>query len=498
MAEMIGEYLIRRLGEEGAGHVFGVPGDYVLTFFSQMEKSPLQVVNTCDEQGAGFAADAYARLKGIGVACITYNVGGLKIANAVGQAFAERSPVIVVSGAPGTRERVHNTLLHHKVRDFDTQTRVFEQLTVGCAVLDDPETAAGEIDRVLALAKRHSRPVYIEIPRDMAAAEIMPRKPRPLPRNEHPEALPSRSPSVERIAAAKQPVILAGRAPLAVSRRFADPSTNRVSRSRPRSENRCSPIRPCLHRPLRRRDGSRAVRAYVEGDCIVLRHGDRPPRHLHGAHRLTLPSTPPATGSLSGCTRRCPHEDFVRGRGATAQACVPALRDPGTGVFAPSDRPITVDALFRQINAFLADDMVVIADPGDALFGASDLYIHDSAHFLSSAYYASLGFAVPAAGGVQAAAPKLRPLVLVGDGAFQMTGMELSTAVRFRQNPIVIVFDNDGYGNRATDAGRSLQRRAALVIRASEVLARTGLPVTTEMECGRRARVAGAIPHRCR
>ena len=71
MTESIGAYLIRRLGEEGVGHVFGVPGDYVLTFFSQMEKSALKVVNTCDEQGAGFAADAYARLGGIGAACIT-------------------------------------------------------------------------------------------------------------------------------------------------------------------------------------------------------------------------------------------------------------------------------------------------------------------------------------------------------------------------------------------------------------------------------------------
>jgi indolepyruvate decarboxylase len=107
---------------------------------------------------------------------------------------------------------------------------------------------------------------------------------------------------------------------------------------------------------------------------------------------------------------------------------------------------MTVEALFRQINAFLEDDMIVIADPGDALFGAADLYIHDGARFLSPAYYASLGFAVPAALGVQAAEPKLRPLVLVGDGAFQMSGMELGSIARYRQNPIVIVFDNDGYG----------------------------------------------------
>lgn len=107
---------------------------------------------------------------------------------------------------------------------------------------------------------------------------------------------------------------------------------------------------------------------------------------------------------------------------------------------------MTVEALFRQINAFVEDDMIVIADPGDALFGASDLFIKDGAHFLAPAYYCSLGFAVPAALGVKAAAPKLRPLVLVGDGAFQMTGMEIATAARYGMNPIIIVLDNDGYG----------------------------------------------------
>jgi indolepyruvate decarboxylase len=107
---------------------------------------------------------------------------------------------------------------------------------------------------------------------------------------------------------------------------------------------------------------------------------------------------------------------------------------------------MTVAALFHQINACLEDDMVVIADPGDALFGAQELYIHDGTHFLAPAYYCSLGFAVPAAIGVQAAAPQTRSLVLVGDGAFQMTGMELATVARYGMNPIVIVFDNDGYG----------------------------------------------------
>ncbi len=148
--------------------------------------------------------------------------------------------------------------------------------------------------------------------------------------------------------------------------------------------------------------------------------------------------------------RRRAHGRFHRGpcglslaRGAISiRSSIPEHPGP----FTASDMPMTVEALFHQINAFLDRDMIVIADPGDALFGAEDLYISDGAQFLGPAYYASLGFAVPAVLGVKTAAPHLRPLVLVGDGAFQMTGMELSTIARFGMNPIVIVFDNDGYG----------------------------------------------------
>jgi indolepyruvate decarboxylase len=105
-----------------------------------------------------------------------------------------------------------------------------------------------------------------------------------------------------------------------------------------------------------------------------------------------------------------------------------------------------VETLFAQINAFLEEDDVVIADPGDALFGAADLHIEHGVRFLGPAYYCSLGFAVPAVLGVSSALPGLRPIVLVGDGAFQMSGMELGTIARYRMNPIIIVLDNAGYG----------------------------------------------------
>jgi indolepyruvate decarboxylase len=113
-------------------------------------------------------------------------------------------------------------------------------------------------------------------------------------------------------------------------------------------------------------------------------------------------------------------------------------------VGAPED-PITVAALFHRLASFITDDMIVLADPGDALFAAIDLPAREARDFLAPAFYASLGFAVPGAIGAQMALPDQRPLVLVGDGAFQMTGMELSTCARYGLDPIVIVLNNAGY-----------------------------------------------------
>src|SRR5260221_8447268 len=170
----IGDYLIQRLYEHGVRHVFGIPGDYVLGFYEMLQQSKLRIINTCDEQGAGFAADAYARVRGLGAVCITYCVGGLKVANTTAEAFAEKSPVVVISGAPGIKEREKNPLLHHKVREFDTQKKVFEQLTIASTVLSDSQTAFQEIDRVLHTALRFKRPVYIELPRDMISVPGLP------------------------------------------------------------------------------------------------------------------------------------------------------------------------------------------------------------------------------------------------------------------------------------------------------------------------------------
>ncbi|MGD1838855.1 MAG: thiamine pyrophosphate-binding protein, partial [Nitrososphaeraceae archaeon] len=167
--QTISDYLIHRIQSYGIDHVFGVPGDYILDFFSKLVHTKgIDVINTCDEQGAAFAADAYARIRGLGVVCVTYSVGGLKIVNAIAQAFSEKSPLIVISGSPGINARHNGKFLpHHKVQNFDTQQKIFEYLTIDSALIHDPFTAAKDIDRVLSSAFTYKLPVYLELPQDV-------------------------------------------------------------------------------------------------------------------------------------------------------------------------------------------------------------------------------------------------------------------------------------------------------------------------------------------
>lgn len=457
----IGEYLIHRLYQLGLRHAFGVPGDYVLGFFKQLEDSRIKIINTCDEQGAGFAANAYARVNGLGAVCLTYGVGGLKVVNTTAQAYAEESPVIVISGAPGIKEKAGNPLLHHKVKYFDSQLKIFEQLTVAQAVLDNPATACGEINRVLGAAICYRRPVYIELPRDMVTVKIIPQEeslqPPEVDKGPFREALVE---AEEMINGSRQPVIIAGVELLRYGmhqflRKFVE-KTNIPVTSTFLGKSVIGERHPQYIGLYEGGLSKEEIRQYVESsDCILLlgvlltdidlgiftAHIDQG-KSIHTTSEMTSIRyhTYPGVylnGFLLGLLKA-----NINRREISVIPHVPALSP-----FLPAPNTlITVDRLFQRMETFIDDSTFVIADTGDALFAAADMSIPRAAEFMSSAYYASLGFAVPAGIGVQLALPTMRPLIFVGDGAFQMTGMEVATAARYHLNPIIIVLNNLGYG----------------------------------------------------
>lgn len=458
----VGQYLIDRLQSYGVRHVFGVPGDYVLGFFEMLDKSDLKVINTCDEQGAGFAADAYARINGLGAVCVTYCVGGLKLANTTAEAFAEKSPVVVISGSPGMNERTKNPLLHHKVRDFDTQLKVFEQLTVASTVLKDSDTAFREIDRVLHAAMRYKRPVYIELPRDKVhengRADYNPPE---IQETSDPHALrEALEEAVSMINQARQPVLLAGvelhRFNLQRELIELIEKTNLPVTATLLSKSVISELHPNYLGIYEGAMCREEVRKYVEAsDCLILLGTFMSDVDLGIFTARLDPERSIAVTSEKTSIRFHNYEeiylrDFIQG---LIQAGIERRQwtniphpKPPPDFVSRADEKITIRRLFERLNSFLDDNDVVIADPGDAMFAGADLVIHRHTEFVAPAYYTSMGFAVPASLGVELANPKSRPLVLVGDGAFQMTGMELATAARFKLNPIVIILNNRGYG----------------------------------------------------
>lgn len=454
-------YLIQRLMDYGVGHVFGVPGDYILGFYRQLEESPLQLINTSDEQGAGFAADAYARLRGLGVVCVTYCVGGLKIANTTAQAYAEKSPVVVISGAPGLNERQRNPLLHHKVRDFDTQLRIFRQLTVAATDLSDTDNGCQEIDRVLAAALRYKRPVYIELPRDLTAAACGPLQTGlPAPPASDSDALrEALDETLRRLSQARQPAIIAGielqrfglqQAALQLIEHSGIPFA-----ATPLSKGSLSEDHPLYLGIYEGAVGNEATRRYIEdSDCLLLLGAFMTDVNL-GIFTANLNRAGSISTSSEGSSiafHQYPQvylADLLQGLLSAApprklSAPLPERRAPQT--FTASDAAVTIKRLFQYLDSFIDDHTIVLADPGEAMFSAAELTIRHPAAFLSPAYYTSMGFAVPASIGAQLARPELRPLVLTGDGAFQMTGMELASAVRFGLSPIVLILNNRGYG----------------------------------------------------
>ena len=459
----IGEYLLRKLKSYDIDHIFGIAGDYIVQFFDMIEQSPIQHIGTTREETAGYAADAYARTKGMGAACVTYGVGGLSMINAVTAAYAEKSPLVVISGSPGVKERTADALLHHKGRDFYTQQRIYDEITVASALLDEPFTAFNEIDRVLDTVYWHKRPGYIELPRDMVSTQgAVYQRPSTGGHHSNPKTLDAAlTDAVAFINQSENSVILAGAEihrygyqdkllRLAEKKQFPVATTLLGKSVMPEAH----PLYLGIYGGATARD---EVTMLVESaDCVIVCGAFMTDVNF-GTYQSNLErsrcvyATSDRISVGYSTYEDVTLEDFMDGlhtsklhkRGDIDLEWVLTVPEPFEMV---PDQPLTVRRLFQQLNLLLQKDMTVIPDVGDGLWAAADLRLPERTEFISLAYYTSMGFAVPAAIGAQLGKPSSRPLVIVGDGAFQMTGTELSTTIRYGLNPIILVLNNSGFG----------------------------------------------------
>ncbi|MBC7801581.1 MAG: indolepyruvate/phenylpyruvate decarboxylase [Gemmatimonadaceae bacterium] len=453
----LGRALLDALHGHGAREVFGIPGDFVLPFFKVIEESGVLPFYTLSHEPAvGFAADAAARFRGgISVAVATWGAGAFNLVNPVAGAYAERVPVVVISGAPGVHERASGWRLHHMSRAIDTQTRVFREITCDQAVLDDPARAPAEIARVLRSAREKSLPVYIELPRDLVGADIAPVHMLPaspvLPAALHEAA----AEILARLRTAASPCIMVD----VEVRRYGVEA--RVAELAARlgipvvttfmGRGLLSAHRDVVRGTYMGAAGQRAVTDLVEGSDALLLLG------------VILSDTNFAVSERKIDMRRAMlaiDRQVQVGHHAYPDIPLDALVDTlvahgGTGGHAlpqampperypehlvADDTPIAPSDIAAAINDLFArhGPLPIAADMGDCLFTAMEIRNTD---LVAPGYYAGMGYGVPAGLGACVAAGA-RPLILVGDGAFQMTGFELGNCRRYGWDPIVIVFNN--------------------------------------------------------
>ena len=460
----LGQFLFEYLHRRGVRHSFGVPGDFALPTFAWLEKSKIQSITMTHEPGAGFAADAYSRLNGIGLVCVTYCVGGLNALNAIAGAYAEKSPVVVVSGGPGIKDREKDPLLHHKVKTFETQRRVYDEVTVASTILLDEQTAAGEIVRCVEACLKHKRPVYIEVPYDIVDRPIptCPEPPKVAPQSDPATLSAAVGETVEMIRAAKKPVILAGvelhrygvtDLAIKLAEKLKIPiAADLLSKSAVRENH---PLYLGVYGGAMSSDAH--VRAYVESSDCVLMLGTFITDMNMGIYTAKLErkhTVLATTESVKIGFHQYLDVEFADYLKRLAAAKLPRKKfkhpnphsEPKPLKKSELTDPLTMKEVIRIVGLHLDEHCCMISDVGDAIFGAVGIRTARRAEFIAPAYYLSMGFAVPAAIGVSAANRDLRPIVLVGDGAFQMTGTELSTATRLGMKPIVLILNNEGYG----------------------------------------------------
>lgn len=419
--------LLNALKAHGAQEIFGIPGDFALPLFKIIEESGILPLYTLShEPGVGFAA------------------------------YAEKSPLVVISGAPGINERKSGLLLHHQAKSLDSQLEIFKQITCEQVQLVDPKDAPDQIANALYMCKRFSRPVYIEVPRDQVTAvceDVVPVAPDITDE----EALNACvSDVLGTLNEASSPVLMVG----VETRRYGVESkvaelANRLGipvvtsfMGRGLLANHNAPLLGTYMGVA----GDESITELVEGSDALFLLG------------VILSDTNLGVSTQSLATRNIIHAEDEQVRlgyrsysniplGALVDELVERLptRHSGqnfviesypTGLQA-DDQSIEPTDIAKAVNDLMNkhNKMPIASDMGDCLFTSLDM---EHTELVAPGYYATMGFGVPAGLGVQAAT-RQRPLILVGDGAFQMTGWELGNCRRYGWNPIVLLFNNTSW-----------------------------------------------------
>ncbi|WP_437963943.1 thiamine pyrophosphate-dependent enzyme [Sorangium sp. So ce260] len=473
----VSDYLIARLREIGVCDVFAVPGDYVARWFDYMDakrwkQKPLNRIGCRCEIEAGYAADAYARVRGVSAAAVTYGVGAFSMVNPVAGAFVERLPLVLISGSPGAGSadrpaaRKGKILLHHATGNYESVRNAYRDITAAAVIVRTADEAPAAIDHALSAALGEKRPAYIEVWRNLwdipcarPKGPIVPKAPRLNAKGVKAAA----SAAIKAIDAASKPLLWAG-----------------IELHRYGLASGFAKLREALGLPYVTSLLAKSVLAettpgfvgtytgpssdgatywsvqnadlvFVVGDLItddyesiVTQDFSRMIVAYDGSVRVghsTYAGVPLGafiSALLEGISR-------TSARAPWASAGSPGAR---AKVGSPSFRPgqLTYERFFDRMRSFVDDSMTLLPDESSSMYVACNLPVRRDSGFVAQAAWGSIGYAAPAGLGLSVADPAHRPVIFAGDGGFHMSAQTLSTIVQHRKSPVLFLLDNGIYG----------------------------------------------------
>jgi indolepyruvate decarboxylase len=461
MAETVIHYVLKRLKEIGVDDVFGVAGDYAFPVNDAIvQDQSLNWIGCCNELNAAYAADGYARMRGVAAVCTTYGVGELAAMSGIAGAYAEHLPVFHLVGTPNLATQEGRALVHHTLGngEFDLFHRMAEPIVCASTALT-PQNVTAETERLIAAAFYHRRPVYMAIPSDVADMPVVAGAPSVSPPASDPASL---SAATDAVAAAVNnagqacvlPGVLLRRLGLqGAAAAFVDaaglPFATMFADKSVLGEDHPNYIGMYIGRLM-----GEPVRAFVEScDAVVMIGAMLSDGNAAGGtvrldpakvisidhHRTTVGSTVYRNVEIADILTQLSGRITKRGQ---RPAITPETLGSITG---GGEDPITADALYPRWADFFRPDDVIITDTGSSSLGLTLAQLPKGAEFHNQTLWASIGWATPAAFGAAKGAPDRRLILITGEGSHQMTAQEISQLGRHGLHPIVFVLNNSGY-----------------------------------------------------
>ncbi|EAS6482870.1 alpha-keto acid decarboxylase family protein [Salmonella enterica subsp. enterica serovar Anatum] len=457
----VADYLLDRLAGCGIGHLFGVPGDYNLQFLDHVIDHPtLRWVGCANELNAAYAADGYARMSGAGALLTTFGVGELSAINGIAGSYAEYVPVLHIVGAPCSAAQQRGELMHHTLGDGDFRHfyRMSQAISAASAILDE-QNACFEIDRVLGEMLAARRPGYIMLPADVAKKTAIPPT--------QALALPVR----EAQSGVETAFRYHARQCLMNSRRIALLADFLAGRFglRPLLQ-RWMAETPIAHATLLMGKGlfdeqhpnfvgtysagasSKEVRQAIEDADRVICVGTRFVDTLTAGFTQQLPAErtleiQPYASRIGETWFNLPMAQAVSTLRELCLECAfapPPTRSAGQPVRIDKGE-LTQESFWQTLQQYLKPGDIILVDQGTAAFGAAALSLPDGAEVVVQPLWGSIGYSLPAAFGAQTACPDRRVILIIGDGAAQLTIQEMGSMLRDGQAPVILLLNNDGY-----------------------------------------------------